>query len=309
MATSGEREAKTGAGMIVAGSAVLRKAIANPLNLRKREPDPTRLGFNAVAADDSVKDIIEGDILPRLLMAFAAGQSSTASDMESDIDRIDTQDLAELPLRLDAANLLEEVDRFLKGGVTPESVYLDMLAPAARRLGEMWENDECDFVDVTMGLWRLQEVMREIAARSPAITDPFSEPRRALFAPLPGDVHGFGAQMIDNVFTNAGWDSDVLINPQRRQLLDYVANKPLDLVGLSISRSCPAAGLASLIKAIRSVSQNPHVCVLIGGPTVNQDPGIVAEVGADGTGVDAKAALDVAERLILAAPIRAYTLG
>ena len=55
---------------------------------------------------------------------------------------------------------------------------VDLLAPAARLLGEYWEDDRCDFVDVTMGLWRLQEVVHEIAARAPA--DRAAGGRRAL---------------------------------------------------------------------------------------------------------------------------------
>jgi hypothetical protein len=37
-------------------------------------------------------------------------------------------------------------------GATAHELCLDLLAPAARRLGEMWNTDCCDFTDVTIAL-------------------------------------------------------------------------------------------------------------------------------------------------------------
>ncbi|HSF12956.1 MAG TPA: cobalamin B12-binding domain-containing protein, partial [Erythrobacter sp.] len=200
--------------------------------------------------------------------------------------------------RLEAAGLLEEVNAFIKDGVSVETVCLDLLAPAARKLGEMWEHDECDFIDVTMGLWRLQEVMREVAARAPAERDFPCAPRSALFSPMPGDNHNFGALMIEEVFARAGWQSEALIKPERRELLDRLARQPFDLVGLTLTRDCPSAALSNLIKAMRNVSANPDIIIFVGGRMINENPDLVAEVGADGTGADALAALEMAENLV-----------
>ena len=48
-------------------------------------------------------------------------------------------------------------------GVSLESLYLDLLAGAARRLGEWWASDLCDFADVTVGVGRLQQILRELS--------------------------------------------------------------------------------------------------------------------------------------------------
>ncbi|MDJ0643734.1 MAG: cobalamin-dependent protein [Erythrobacter sp.] len=298
----------TKAGVIGAGSAAWRKVIANPLRRRKRLGDNHHPDENGQLSRESINTIIEGDIIPRLLMAHSTGGTIHPVGNASEIAPSDANRFAMLPLTHEATELLEEVDTFLEKGVSVDAIYLDLLAPAARRLGEMWNEDECDFVDVTMGLWRLQEVMRDVARRSPRITDTLGNPRSAIFAPMPGDQHSFGAIMIEDVFARAGWKSEVLPRPERRELLDTVAHKPYDLLGLTLSRDCPSSAVTNLVKAVRSVSANPHITVLIGGRLVNQNPAMVAEVGADGTGVDARAALDVAERLVLAAPSRADAL-
>lgn len=257
---------------------------------------------------DSINTLIEGEIIPRLLMAHDSGASDGDTRRPSIIDRADINHFATLPLRLEAAGLLEQVDALIARGATVEAICIDLLAPAARRLGEMWDNDECDFIDVTMGLWRLQEVMREISARSPAGLFPYPEARSALFCPMPGDVHNFGALMIEEVFARAGWQSEALVKSERRELLDRLAHTPFDIVGLTLTRDCPSAALGNLIKAIRGVSANPHISVIVGGCVVNQNPAIVEEAGADGTGCDALSALELAEQLVIAAPVKAHTL-
>lgn len=291
-------------GMFGAGSAALRGVITAPLDRVRRR---------SVTADcdqsDSVNSIIENEIIPRLLMAHSGTEQRTKSRLLRAITPEDATRFAVLPLQLEAANLLEEVDGFIAKGATVESICLDLLAPAARRLGEMWETDECDFLDVTMGLWRLQEVMREVAARSPVDHGGLATPGSALFSPMPGDHHNFGTLMIEEVFARAGWRSEALVKPERRELLDRLARQPFDLLGLTLTRDCPSSALANLIKAVRNVSANPHIIVLVGGRMINENPGIALDVGADGTGADALAALELANSLVKAVAPRDLTRG
>lgn len=297
--------ASKGTGMIEAGSAALRKAmsgaIARPLGLAKHS--------SRELSDDSINSIIEAEIIPRLLMAHGAA-ASPKGKQPPQINPSAANRFALLPLQLEVTGLLGEVEAFLDEGVGVEAVCLDLLAPAARRLGEMWETDECDFIDVTMGLWRLQEVMREISARVPMRpgTKMPTEAPRVLFAPMPGDEHCFGAMMLDEVFARSGWNSTVMMRPMRKQLLDTLSREPFDVVGLTLSRDCPSSALTNIIKAMHSVSCNPHLSILVGGQMINQNPAIVAEVGADGTGADARAALEVAHALVQSAEVRAHML-
>jgi methanogenic corrinoid protein MtbC1 len=290
--------------MFGAGSAVLRGVISAPLERVRRK---TAVG--KLAPGDSVNTIIESEIIPRLMMAHSGGENKGGKAKQSrPISPEDASRFALLPLRLEAASLLEEVNTFIAEGASVETVCLDLLAPAARKLGEMWERDECDFLDVTMGLWRLQEVMREIAARSPDDRSYLNPPRSALFSPMPGDNHNFGALMIEEVFARAGWQSEALVKPERRELLDRLSRQPFDLVGLTLTRECPSTALAKLIEAMRNVSANPHIIIFVGGRVINENPDLVAKVGADGTGADALAALEMADNLVKVSAARALNL-
>jgi MerR family transcriptional regulator, light-induced transcriptional regulator len=282
--------------------ASLRGVITAPLEAVRRRAS------GQAEQHDSVNTIIESEIIPRLLMAHSATETRTRSRLLRSITPDEAAHFALLPLRLEAAALLEEVDGFIAKGASVETICLDLLAPAARKLGEMWERDECDFLDVTMGLWRLQEVMREVAARSPVDLAGMATPCSALFSPVPGDQHNFGTLMIDEVFARSGWRSEALVKPERRELLDRLARQPFDLLGLTLARDCPSAALSNLIRAVRNVSANPHIIVLVGGRMINENPGMAMEVGADGTGADALAALELANSLVKTAAARDLNL-
>ncbi|MEE4537750.1 MAG: cobalamin-dependent protein [Erythrobacter sp.] len=303
-------KSSVGSGVIEAGSAALRKVIANPLKRRKtgQTADASYDGGNGGdQSGESINTIIEGEIIPRLMMAHAAKLADRSEGFvitQSEVERF-----ADLPRHYEAADIVREIEGFLDKGASIEAVLIDLLAPAARHLGELWENDEADFIEVTMALWRLEEGMRSVCERSPVIRPGGDDTTgRALFASMPGDQHAFGTAMVEEVFAHAGWRTAALARPQRTELLDLISREPFDIVGLTLTRSCPSGSVTNLVTAMRKVSANPHMHILIGGHMINQNPEIVAETGADGTGADARAALDVARALVQSAPMRAHML-
>lgn len=245
----------------------------------------------------SLNTLISEEIIPRLLQAHPLDQVPAANGLVG-IDPEDAARFASLPLRLEADELLAEIEVFLGRGVSVETVLVDLLATSARRLGQHWDNDECDFLDVTMGLWRIQECMREITLRNPSSMVLPARPRTALFTPVPGDDHSLGALMVEEVFARAGWDTEVLTAPKRGKLLQIVGERHFDLVGLTITSDCHIGTLSDLISAMRIISRSPELQVLIGGRTVNENPEIVNLVGADGSAADARSALSVADRIV-----------
>ena len=207
--------------------------------------------------------------------------------------------MAPLALQVEADELLAHVEAIMGRRVTTDSVMVDLLAPVARLLGEYWEDDLCDFNDVTMGLWRLQEIVHEISVRVPAGTAGAGR-NRALFASMPGDNHNFGTIVIDEVFRNNGWETDRFSEVETPDLLRYVAEGWYDMIGLTISCDCHIAALTPMIAALRNVSRNPQVSVMVGGRVFVEDPDLVVRIGADGTARDAKIALKVADGLVKA---------
>jgi MerR family transcriptional regulator, light-induced transcriptional regulator len=246
----------------------------------------------------SLAGLIESEIIPRLMVAHPVER--VAEDAGGGIrqDEIDT--LAALVTGAPADVVLAFVERLLARGIAVETVLVDLLAPAARALGDGWSEDRVDFVEVTMGLWRLQEVVQDLADRSP-VARVVRGARRALFAAMPGDQHGFGAIVIQEVFAREGWATDRITAPRTADLVERVAGEWFDLVGLTVSCDAHTGGVSSVIAAMRSVSRNPRLRVMVGGRVFVEDPALAARVGADGTARDALVAAGVAAELVAAA--------
>ena len=178
-----------------------------------------------------------------------------------------------------------------------EDLFVLLLAPAARVVGAGWDDDQLDFIDVTMALWRMQETLREIAGRTPQARRMFPG-KFGLFSPVPGDQHSFGAAMVEECFARAGWGTELLIEPSNADLLAAIGGSHCDIVALTVSCDCHIEALPSLIAALRNLSLNPKLLVLLGGRVLAANPVLVRQLGADGTAATATAALQLAEGLV-----------
>jgi methanogenic corrinoid protein MtbC1 len=191
------------------------------------------------------------------------------------------------------------VREWLAAGLPVERLYLDVFAPAAARLGELWDDDACDFLQVTDALGRLQRVLHllEPVWLTPAPVE--TRAGRALLACPAGEQHTLGLFLVADFFARDGWD--VLVGPplDRVGLLDAVRDQHVDVVGFSVGCATRLPRLAHDIAHLRRASRNPHVLVLVGGPPFTRDPALVARVGADGTAATADDAPRVARTLLL----------
>ena len=250
--------------------------------------------------------LLENVVIPRLIAERGPSRKGVrpaiviaeSLPLKPSITAAEVEAFANLAVVDDAPTLLDFVEQCIAAGRTVETIYVELLAPAARRLGEYWEEDQRDFVDVTMGLWRIQEILRELSMRAPPPSRSGQGQRVALFATLPGEQHSFGTLMVADCFERAGWDCEVLIEPTASDLNGKLARNHYDLVGLTVSCDCSSAALGSLVSALRAVSTNPGIRIMVGGQSINARPELLGECGADATASDAPSAVALAEYLV-----------
>src|SRR5262249_25508278 len=151
----------------------------------------------------------------------------------------------------------------LDDGLELDALLLDLLAPVARRLGVMWETDEIDFVDVTIGTSRLQQILHHFTL--PPDRDAHEPGRRVLLLPPPSEQHTFGLLMVSELFRSEGWQ--VWGGPPVNQnaLRAMVANQWFALIGFSLSSERLIDTLCSTIKSVRRFSKNQSVQIIVGG--------------------------------------------
>jgi MerR family transcriptional regulator, light-induced transcriptional regulator len=280
------------------------------------EAEPDKRAYEPGRHSDASIDLsllLENLVIPKLIAGCNNTRHSSRSatlkaaerPRQRSISAVDVIEFTRLCVSEDAPSLLDFVERFLSTGSSVETIYIELLAPSARKLGEYWEADSEDFVGVTMGLWRIQEVLRELTLRVPPVARAGTGMRSALFSTMPGEQHSFGTLMVAECFERAGWQADVLIEPSQSELTGKFARHHYDLIGLTVSRDCSSAALSGVVAAIRAVSSNPHVKVLVGGRAINEQPELAGDCGADGTAIDASSAVMLADRLV---PVKAECL-
>lgn len=243
---------------------------------------------------EKLGDVIAGEIVPRLMLLHGQPTKSSgfaeAVGPPADFSR-QIPDFAELVIRHDADVVEAYVRSLLQRGLDLETLLLHLLAPAARRLGVLWEADEISFVDVTIGTARLQQLLRTFAI-TPCDDD---GARRALFLPAPDEQHTFGLLMVTELFRREGWRVTSGMDFAPEELRERIRDQSFLLIGFSLSCDRLINSLCSTIQMVRRFSKNPSVRVLVGGRVFAQDPSLRPWVGADFVAADAHEALELAE--------------
>jgi MerR family transcriptional regulator, light-induced transcriptional regulator len=252
--------------------------------------------LDSAACQQSMATLIADEIIPRLI---AAHRGLATVDAVHGAILLDSARLADLAVSADAGHLADIAELALAGGLSFESLLIDVMAPAARILGERWEDDTADFIEVTLGLWRLQELVHELASRRCGPESPYiMHERRILCAVAPDDDHSFGSLMLEELFRRAGWTCTGLRGASRAKLLRQVSEGWFEIIALTVSVERNSDTLSRLVADIRAASCNPGVSIMVGGPVFNEDASLADEIGADATASTARAALQKAELLV-----------
>lgn len=196
------------------------------------------------------------------------------------------------------------VSDLLARGVGAETVYCELLAPAARRLGDRWLDDSCDFLQVTVALGRLQEVLRTLADRTAlpqGASAPGTEaPGAILVTALPDDQHSLGLYIVAECFIKEGWGVQMGHPLLPGTLDDAVRDGWYDVVGISVASAERLPELRGTISRMRRASRNPALVVLVGGAAFLDDATLVRASGADDGIGDARDAARAARRALAA---------
>jgi methanogenic corrinoid protein MtbC1 len=242
--------------------------------------------------------MVESEMVPRLLLVRHPPPVVGTLDAASPFRSEDVEELTRLLLAHDSAVASAYVEVLRQNGASTHQICLHLLAPAARRLGEMWDDDRCSFAEVTMGLCRLHQVLHLLTTTdmNPALEATAGKSNTTLLSCLPGEQHTFGVLVVSLFLRREGWDVWNEFPADNEELLQTVSRKPFKIIGLSVGRESRLRELTLLIKALRRASMNRSVAVMVGGPAVTLRPEIGGEIGADATMLDAPGAARWAKR-------------
>ena len=236
-----------------------------------------------------VVSLVRHEIIPRLLLA----RRGDGAQRRPGPAHVET--LARLAMARDPSAAGAQIVALREAGVPHEALLEDLIAPAARRMGDLWTSDAADFVEVALGAGRLCAAVRQLGAQIEPAAGGAAAPL-ALIATPGRERHGLGALIVAQTFRLAGWRVREAPGAEPESLAAQVAAAPYDLVGLSLSTLDHADAVRSLIARLRRAARGRRIVVALGGPACRSESGVAAALGADFAAADARSALSQAQR-------------
>jgi hypothetical protein len=248
---------------------------------------------------------IENRVIPSLVIAHARPQDIRAQVALARGDAVsnDAAALAEQMLSGDAGAARDRIEVLRAAGRSLESIFLQLLTPAAAHLRELWSNDLCGFADATLALWRLQQLIRQYSVDFRAEAERRETGRRALLAPTPREKHDLSYAMfclvlMSEFFRRDGWEAWIESDPTSRDFAQVIREQWFDVVEFLVSGDKQLDALAARIRMIRRVSPNRSIGIMVHGQVFIEHPELVLLVGADVSASDPSQAALQAQRLI-----------
>lgn len=251
-------------------------------------------GTDAATQTGKLARAIETSVIPRLLLNHGVRPAGYSEREDAEFEAGAVEKLAEVAFSTDSILLFEHVEDLLGRGYSKERVLLELLAPAARLMGDMWTADLCSFVDVTLGLSRLQHVLRRFNGLDDHSGVPAGSAGQALLVPAPGEQHTFGLRVVEEFLLRDGWSVRCSLRATLHETLAMIAEDHFDFIGFSASGEALINSLKLAISGVRDKSMNPNVKILVGGVLFAVKPELADELGVDGCVSDPRTAVSLA---------------
>lgn len=229
------------------------------------EPLPTNL---PPTDRTDLLETIEAQIIPHLVLTHhreteGKGQSaSLCADARPPPTELEVQQLAEIATQSDLTRALGMIEKMGADGLSLEIVLLQLVAPAARRLGDEWLTDERSFSEVTIGLSTLQQIVQILGPSFAPSAGARGE--IVLVSPL-SEQHTLGIYLLGEFLRREGWGVRVAPSLSETDLLSIVADEHIEMVGISVACEEALKDLERFVAVIRKVSLNRDVLVMVGG--------------------------------------------
>lgn len=179
--------------------------------------------------------------------------------------------------RADFSSLLAEVRRSRIGLAALADIYIP---EAARRMGTSWHEDQLSWMEVTIGVARLQSLLREISAAWSA-DQAADKGRGTVMLLVPeGEQHTLGPMVALGQMRRQGVSVCLRMGPSQNDLRSILAERQFDGILISISTRERLAAAESTVKLLKGVVDK--TCpIVVGGAVMSRVEDPASCIGAD----------------------------
>jgi len=192
----------------------------------------------------------------------------------------------------------ELVQEALDNGIDTNTILLEGLSKGMEQVGQKYETGEYFIPDM---LTAAEAVEAGMTVMEPYLAgEGTSEGKgKVIMATVEKDLHDIGKNLVSIMLKGAGFNVvDLGIDVPAARIVEAAEEENADLVGLSALLNTTMVNMEDVVKELEKKGLRDKIKVIIGGAPTSDD--FASEIGADGYGKDAFAAIRVAEELLKA---------
>lgn len=197
--------------------------------------------------------------------------------------------LATAACRAEAEALPAAVAHLRRAHVSDLALVNDYIPEAARRLGQGWVDDTLSFIDVTLGVSRLADLLQSIGHWHGDDVLVEGMPSVLMVIP-PGEQHTLGAAVLACRMRQMGVSVCLRIAPALSDLAALIATRGFAGALVTLGNEERADSCGILVRALQTLGKG-QLKVAVGGAVIESCPDLTQRTGADLVTNDLLAAL------------------
>ena len=238
------------------------------------------------SANGAVENDTADVLAPQVLSVVASRSPHNAAKMYHEL----VQQLAAGVRSMEIGAPEAAIAKLRAHGCTSEDISDIYIPAAARLLGDDWCRDEVGFADVTIGVARLQGILRDLEREWFRTSDPLAATGAALVIVCQDEYHTLGATVLAGQLRRMGISVRLSMGQTHSERMDLIENNDFDMIMVSMSRTENLESTRKLVKNIRSACKG-RVPIVLGGTVTERKIDLQALTGADHVVNDPKEAL------------------
>jgi len=189
-------------------------------------------------------------------------------------------ELSRIALKQEPASISEIVTHAIRTGIPTERIVDHIIPEVARNLGDAWCVDQISFADVTIGVARLQAMLRDVEPATRSDLCEHAESSTVLLAVAETTHHTLGAMVLAIQLRRVGLSVRLLLGATQQLVRQTCSATDYDAVFISANISDSLENLRRIVDSTkRDIGHTPPV--VVGGSLLETQPDIVALTGAD----------------------------
>ena len=203
--------------------------------------------------------------------------------------------LYEAVLNGDSKGALAATQEALAAGANPIDLVSSHMAPAMDEAGRRFECEEYFVPELLLAARAMKAAFEPI---KPLLSASGAEPAgRVVIGTVKGDLHDIGKNLVAAMLEGGGYEVvDLGVDVAPEKFVQSVRDKKPDLVCLSTLLTVTMPAMKVTIKALQDAGLRDGIRIVVGGAPVTEQ--WAQEIGADGFGLNAAAAVPLARKLV-----------